>query len=551
MSDANTDKSIKGRALAVLQKLMAMSRPAKILLGTTVAATIIVGTIAFRWATNETYALLFAQMTPEDSAAVVEKLKELKVPYRVADGGKIEVPEARVHELRLDIAGAGLLRGGGVGFEAFDKMRMGATEFEQQVMFRRAMEGELSRTIASVGAVETARVHLVLPQRSVFVEKTQAGSASVVVKLRAGREIGPQEATAIVHLVAASVPGLAPEHVALATTEGKLIRKPKSGNEDGSDADEDALSDVKVLEAKLEERARAILGRVVGPDHVDVKVAAEIDLSKVERNEEHYDKGKTALRSEELLIEKNQTAGDSAAGVPGAESNLPTGDEEEVADAPGAAGVLRREHTRNFEVDKVTERTISKSGRIKRLTVAVVVDGVQVAGDDGVTRSVARTPEELEQLASLAKSAIGIDERRNDVLTIDSIPFFAAPDTADKTGETGDVAATEDPRLLKVKKYAPVAAAALLLLIVATALVMRRRRKLKALRSSTAAALLVPTAEQSAGALGTGASDDLKKLDDPRDEAMRRALSDPATAALVIRHWLGADEQEESQNKAA
>ena len=177
---------------------------------------------------NPPYAILFSGLEQEDASAVIAKLKEMKVPYRATgNGGTIEVPEAQATELRLDMAGSGLPRGGAVGFESFDKMRLGATEFEQRILYRRALEGELSRTIGSITAVQSARVHLVLPEKSVFVSRNEPASASVIVKLRGGRSLGGGEINSIVHLVSSSVAGLAPDHVAVVSTEGVVLHKPR------------------------------------------------------------------------------------------------------------------------------------------------------------------------------------------------------------------------------------------------------------------------------------------------------------------------------------
>lgn len=523
-----------------------MGKPAKILLATTLAALIAGGIWFGARAASEPYAVLFTQLGQDDSAAVVAKLKEMKAPYRIVEGGRIEVPEARVHELRLEIAGAGLPRGGGVGFESFDKMRLGATEFEQRTMYRRAMEGELTRTISTVAAVESARVHLVMPEKSVFVGRREPASASVVVKLRAGRELGPREIASIVHLVASAVPDLSPDRVALATTEGVLLKKPRRDDGESGDAiDEENEAQVRALEAKLEERARAMLDKIVGPGHADVRVSADMDFSRVEHTEDHFEPKKTALRSEELSYEKTQqSTDDTVAGVPGAESNLPTGDAPEPdALSANGAGVVRHEHTRNFEVDRVSEKRITKNGVLKRLAVAVVVDGVPMKDDKGVMHMVQRNPIEIDRLTDLVKSAVGADERREDVVTVDSIPFALSEADLD----AGNVAAPPAPPAKfdykKNWKFLAAGAGALFFVIVAL-LVRRRRRKLKELREASPVAAL----QTAAGALPE--AEEVPLLD-VRAEALRRAAEDPATAALVIRHWLGGEAGEEKPEARA
>jgi flagellar M-ring protein FliF len=507
-----------------------LSRPLRILLVTTVlclgAGAAFIGVRKV----SEPYATLFSALPEADAAAVVAKLKELKVPHRVVEGGRIEVPEERVHEIRLEMAGAGLPRGGAVGFENFDKMKLGATEFEQKVMFRRALEGELARTIGSVQAVEAARVHLVMPERSVFANRREPASASVVVKLRQGRELGNPEIGAIVHLVASAVPGLSQDRVTLATTEGALLKRPKSATEGGAETGlaDDQLAEVRALEASLEERARTMLERVVGAGHVDVRVAADMDFSRVEHTEDHFKPRDPILRSEELMVEKTGAAENTVAGVPGAESNLPTGDAPEEGDAPaGAAGVLRRQHTRNFEVDRVTERRVRQAGVVKRLTVAVVVDGVSTTDESGAVTVQARDEAELEKLEALVRSAVGADDNRQDVVTLQSMSFVSAP-VAD--GELlAPVAATP---LEKAKPYLPFVAAGGVFLALVTATMLTRRR-----RSTVTAVELLPSGELKRE--NELLSEDAPLLLNAREEALRRASEDPATAALVVRHWLG------------
>ena len=517
-----------------LDAIRGLGKPARILIVTTIVAAVAIGGFFTYRAASEPYAVLFSQLGADDAAGVVAKLKELKAPYRIVDGGRIEVPEARVHELRLEVAGAGLPRGGGVGFESFDKMRLGATEFEQRVMYRRAMEGELTRTIGTVAAVESARVHLVMPEKSVFVGRREPASASVIVKLRSGRELGGSEIGAIVHLIASAVPELSPDHITLATTEGVLLKKPRKGDgeEDEGSSNEESQAETRSLETKLEERARTILERVVGPGHADVRVSADVDFARVEHTEDHFEPKKTALRSEELSYEKGLGTGDdSVAGVPGAESNLPTGDAPEGdATATAAGNVLRHEHTRNFEVDRVSEKRTSKAGTLKRLAVAVILDGVPVTDGGGVMRMVQRSPLEIDRLTELVKSAVGADERRDDVVTVDSIPFALS--------EADLLAKTETPVLPVIaekfdfKKNWKILAAAggVLFVFVSIGLIMRRRRRLKALRNAPALAL------QTVHTLPEVVEVPLLNA---REEALRVAAEDPATAALVIRHWLG------------
>ena len=399
-----------------------LSRPARVLLASTLIVLALLGAWLTWRSSVANWGVLYTQLDRDDAAALVNKLKELKVPYRVqGEGSTIEVPEEKVHELRLELASAGLPRGGGVGFEAFDRMRLGATEFEQRVMFRRALEGELGRTIGSLGAVQSARVHLVMTERSVFVSRNDPASASVVVRLRPGRHLGPAEVSGIVHMVASSVPSLDASRVALVTTEGEMLHRPRAPGDEES-AEDERSSGGRALESSIEERTRALLARLVGEGHVDVRASVDMDHARVERTEDHYDRAHTALRSEEQTQEFVTAAGNiTVAGVPGAESNIGA-PSDPVDPAQPDGGVLREQHTRNFEVDHVSERRLTTRGVVKRITVAVVVDGV-TRTEGGQTRVVPREAAELAHLSALVRGAIGANTERGDVVTVESIPF--------------------------------------------------------------------------------------------------------------------------------
>lgn len=519
------------RAIAMVSGL---SRPAKILLATTAVAAALITAYMTVKPFGPGYVVLFANMDRDDASSVVAKLKEMKVPYRLeGDGAIIEVPESQARELRLELAGAGLPRGGAVGFESFDKMRLGATEFEQRILYRRALEGELSRTIGSLGSVQTARVHLVLPEKSVFVSKNEPASASVVVKLRQGRALGAGEVGSVVHLVSSSVAGLTPDHVTLVTTEGTVLHKPRRSGDDGSASDDERATQARSLEATLEERARALVEKVVGPGHVDVRVTADLDTSRVERVEDRYDPTRTVVRSEERSTER---AGESTtvAGVPGAESNIPTG-AARGADADGGVatggGTTREQVTRNFEVDHIVEKRIQSGGTLRRITVAVVVDASPAPG------AAPRPAAEIERIAVLVKSAVGADEKRGDQVTVEAVPFLAteAPPAAAP-------ATTPFDYKKHWKALAGAGGAAVVLLVVATILLRRRSRRAKAKAAALAAKEAATAQKTTIAVVGDEMEDPeaaLRDSEELRAQVNDRALSDPATAAMVLRAWLG------------
>lgn len=522
------------------QWLTGLSRPVRVLLASTLIAALVLGGWLTWRSSVETWGVLFAQLERDDAAALVTKLKELKIPYRLrGDGTAIEVPEAQVHELRLELASAGLPRGGGVGFEGFDRMRLGATEFEQRVMFRRALEGELARSISTLGAVQSARVHLVMSERSVFVSRNDPASASVVVRLRPGRRLGHGEVSGVVHLVASSVPALTAERITLVTTEGEMLHRPRTGSEEAdSAAAEDRSAQHRMLESSLEERTRAMLERIVGDGHADVRASVEMDFARVERTEDHYDRDRTALRSEQQTLERMPPPESiTLAGIPGAESNvggaIPAPPNPNEADA---GGVLREQHTRNYEVDHVTERRVATQGTVKRITVAVVVDGV-TRTENGQSRVVPREREEIERLTALVRGAVGASADRGDVVTVESIPFRETLDAPVARPGGRPARPSPAPRWTRLHTIAVGAVAVALVLLSVAAL--RRKKQPE----------VAPELDESLAAMpALPPPDPVPELDaetvreNLRAEVHTRAASDPATAALVLRYWLGADD---------
>lgn len=536
-----------------------------------VASALAVGLVLSVWLgaapMMEDYTVLYSELEGGDASAIVEELKKKNVPYRLSGEGKtIEVRKSEVYELRLEMAAKGIPQGGQLGFESFRDMRLGATEFEQQVTYRTAMEGELAKTIATVKQVQSARVHLVLPKKSVFSTKSQPATASVVLRLRGGERLSPGEVKGIVHLVASAVESLGPDQVTLVTTDGEMLHRPRAeGEEANALGDEGELEEGRRYEQRLEDNARAMLERVLGPGHVDVRVRAELSTARVERKTENYDPKTTSLRSEHLVVERATGAKlpeDTVAGVPGAESNLPTGDAvpaaSEAASDKLEEGALRHTHTRNWEVDKIEERRVSVSRDVKRLTVAVVVDGAEQVVD-GKTIYSPRSAEDVERLSQLVRRAVGYDEKRGDEVTVESVAFFSDP---------VDAAPAAPPELLpipeKFQKWVPLAKyGAIALAVLVAGLILRRKlNKRRAEAEATEAAKVIElNAAPAAAQLEAPAIEQDKLLEEKVDakamleehraSAIESAQTDPATAALIIRRWLGTAHDEETEAEVA
>ncbi|MCC6216239.1 MAG: flagellar M-ring protein FliF [Polyangiaceae bacterium] len=477
------------------------------------------------------HAYLYTDLSLEDAASISRKLDELKVPYEAGpEPGAIRVPEERVHRLRLQLASEGLPRGGGVGFEIFDRSRLGATEFEQRVNLRRALEGELSRTVGSVQGVRSARVHLVVPERRIFAAAREEASASVVVRPIAGRTLGKTEVAAIVHLVVSAVPGLSRDRVSVVSTDGVTLHSPRDDAADPSGAGareggprEEALA--------LERQVTSLLERAVGPGNAAVRVAFDLDSATRERTEEHYEPTRTAVRSEQQTEElSGAAAAAGVAGVPGALSNLPDGVPPDEIGAEPAGSLVRRTHVRNWEVDKVTEKTQTPAGKLRRVSVAVLVNGAyELQGAERVW--IDRKPEELARLTELVKHAVGFDAQRGDSVELSSARFVEGDP---------EPPAPAAPPWQRYTPWAGAALAALVALVAAIALVVRRRK-----RKTTALAPAPAGIDQSPGVAAPRPTiTEVFETPPPspalRERALLLASQDPGAAAAVLRGWLDA-----------
>jgi flagellar M-ring protein FliF len=512
-----------------------------------VMAIVLTGVMAISvLGSRETYGTLYSELGTEDAAAIVEKLKTSQVPYRLEAGGsRIEVPEERIPGLRLELASGGLPHGGSVGFEIFDRSKIGATEFEQQVNLRRALEGELARSVMSIDGVKAARVHLVLPERRLFAAREESASASVVVKLENAHSFGRKEVAAVVHLVASAVPTLSKDRVSVVSTEGVTLHRPSSDAGGGGDLAELGTEQARVMAGQLEGEAQAQLERVLGPGNADVRVNLWLENATREKTEELYEPTKTALRSEHKVEEGAANGEAGVAGVPGAKTNLPDAQgegpvAEEKPQGGGAAGV--RSQTRNWEVQKVVQKTSTPAGDIRRLSVAVLLNGRYVKkGDKQVFAPI--LPEEVKGLEETVKRAVGFNQERGDTVTVQATQF-ARLDADDLNAPVS---------FFSNKPWLPYAMAGLALALVLGTLVLVFRTKKPLPLPAQAPALIDPI--KVLAELGTGPelaqaaaqlpeADRQRLLEEPqiageiRAHALELASKDPATAAVVLKSWL-------------
>lgn len=406
------------------------------------AAAIAVIVALVLWAKSPDYRPLFSNLSDQDGGAIVTQLTQMNVPYRFADNGSaIEVPADKVHELRLRLAQQGLPKGGAVGFELLDQEKFGISQFSEQVNYQRALEGELSRTIETLGPVKSARVHLAMPKPSLFVREQKSPSASVTVNLEPGRALDEGQISAVVHLVSSSVAGLPPGNVTLVDQSGHLLTQSNTNARDLNDAQLKYAADV---EGRIQRRIEAILGPIVGNSNVHAQVTAQIDFDNKEQTEEQYrpngEASQAVLRSRQVN-ESEQIGSPNAGGVPGALSNSPAPAPTAPIVAPAANQTpqasressngprnTQRNETSNYEVDRTIRHTKRNVGDVQRLSVAVVVNYQTLP--DG--KPLPLTPDQMKQIDALTREAMGFSTQRGDTLNVVNSPFTRAEESGNE-----------------------------------------------------------------------------------------------------------------------
>ncbi|SHN56538.1 flagellar basal-body MS-ring/collar protein FliF [Desulfovibrio litoralis] len=371
------------------------------------------------WVGQPDYQVLYSNLAQEDAGRIVKVLQAEKVSYRLENGGTtISVPSNLVYETRLKIAGEGTVQGQGVGFEIFNDVKVGQTDFIQKINYQRALQGELARTISEFPSVESARVHLVIPRRSLFVEEKLQPSASVVIKLREGSKIDPKEVQAIVNLVTMSVEGMDRNRITVADSGGRILFEPA---EDGSlvGTSSTQLDHRLSVQQSIERRIEEMLTPIIGQGKVIAKVNADLDFSQRTFRKELFDPDKTVVRSEQRSEESTQGQSNLNAGVP--ETNF-RGDG--LGNGQSNQASNRESRTTNFEINKEEQSIVGQVGEITRLSVAVIVDGVYNTNPDtNETVFSPRSDEEMKRIKSLIASAVGFDSARGDSIEVSSIAF--------------------------------------------------------------------------------------------------------------------------------
>ncbi len=392
-------------------------------------------------AQNADYRVLFSNLSDRDGGAIIESLQQQNIPYKFAEGGgALLVSSDKVHEIRLRLASQGLPKGGTAGFELMENQKFGTSQFLEQVNYQRSLEGELARSMQTLGSVLSARVHLAIPKPTVFVKDKQQPSASVMLTLHPGRTLDAGQVNAIVHLISSSIPNMPAKNVTVVDQRGTLLSSLREGGSDAMDATQ--LKYVRQIEQDYIKRIEDIVAPLIGAQNVRAQVTADIDFSQSEQTAESYKPNQppnqSSIRSTQTTESKNGVS--TPTGVPGALSNQPPvpatapivipANAVAAAAATGENSSSHKEATTNYEVDRTISHTKLPVGNIKRLSVAVLINNRSITDDKGKTTTKAFTPAEQAQLNNLIKNAMGFNAQRGDSLNLLNSAFNEVPETA-------------------------------------------------------------------------------------------------------------------------
>lgn len=488
------------------------------------------------WTQQPDMQVLFTNLNPEDASGIVDKLKETKVPYETTGGGTtVLVPSAQVHELRLQLATQGLPHGGGVGFEIFDRSSIGMSDFVQKLNYRRALQGELARTIAQMPEIERVRVHLATPERRLFGNDDNRARASIVVSLRNGQALAKTQVNGIVHLVASSVEGLQVKDVTVVDGHGRLLSSAAGGDE-AAGLTGTQLEYQRTIEKDIETRIQTMLERIVGQNKAVVRVSSVLDFRKIETTEERYDPNGQVVRSEQRGQEKSNGVNGVSGGVPGVQSNLPPVAEQEAAQSSSTTNQTKNE-TVNYEISRTVSRIVESSGSIKQLSVAVLVDGVYEgakAADgkpaaDQTKKYAARSEEDMKRIEEIVKKAMGYSAERQDQVQVTNVQFDIG--TEEPSAQGIEAAADATNPFIPYLRYGVGGVFFLLILfmVVRPLLTMLGTTGASAEQVGVTPELPASVSQVEAALEGTS-----------RTQLIQMARNNPDSTAVVVKQWLKA-----------
>lgn len=510
------------------------------------------GIISFtRWKHEGDFRPLYTSMALEDASGVVAKLRETGVEYRLSENGtSVLVPNAKLAESRLALAAAGLPKTGRIGFELFDKTNFGTTEFVEHINYKRALEGELERSVMSLAEVEQARVHLTLPKDSVFIEQQQPAKASVLIKIRPGAQLSPQNVLAVTNLVASAADGLSPDAVSVLDMDGRLLSRPKrAGSDDGERISSETLEVRHQIEGELVAKMSATLEPVIGANKFRVGASVDCDLTSGEQQEETFDPTHSVMASSQKTEDSSERT--ASTGIPGTASNLPN---PPPRPANGSGGLSRRTENVTFQTSKIVRHTRIPQGVVKRMSLSVLLDQTVRWEGAGAAKQkvlVPPTPETLKTIKDLVAASTGFSTERGDQLIVETLPFEssvnAEPPQKAPLPRAPAPEKTGPAWLENLRKLAlPIGLGIVMVLVLAGGLIMRLRRKqkivdvevpglLEAAHDGTAAGYL---AAESGGARAQLPAAGAAHLVGVLERARQITETDASVAANVIRMWL-------------
>jgi flagellar M-ring protein FliF len=543
-----------------MQRFSALDRTQRLRLGLGVVLLVAAAIAAVVMGRQQDYRVLFSNLSDKDGGAIIAQLSQMNVPYRHTEGGgAIMVPSDRVHDVRLRLASQGLPKGTVSGFELMEGNRFGVTQFQERLNFQRGLEGELTRTIQSLSSVQSARVHLALPQQNGFFREQQKPSASVLVSLYPGRVLDRAQLAGIVHLVASSVPEMPPTAVSVLDDTGKLLsQSPEPGS--GNAVDAQQMQYVQQIEQQYTRRIMEILEPVVGRNNIKAQVTAELDFSQTDSTQEQYRPNQapeaSAIRSQQVLETKESASGSSTGvGVAGAVANQPPAPSAAPINganpAPQAAGQQqgtdsgnsKRESTTNYEVDKTVRVTRGNNWAIKRVNAAVVINYQSVTDNKGKVENKPLSAEQLEQMTALVRETVGYNKDRGDSVNLMNAPFQPATVVADDTPLWKQPETVELARNLAWPLGMSLFAAMVLLGLVRPALKALGQPKAIPMAGAQLDAVEADTPERPA--LPAPAKQDQQAVATPEqlrlEEARALARSNPVAVANIVKNWVNGD----------
>jgi flagellar M-ring protein FliF len=516
------------------------------------ALAVVAGIVGLvHWKHEGDFRPLYTSMAPEDAAGVVQKLRESGVEYRLSDnGGTVMVPSGKLAESRLALAAAGLPKTGRIGFELFDKSNFGATEFVEHINYKRALEGELERSVMSLAEVEQARVHLTLPKESVFLDQQQPAKASVMVKLRPGARISAQNVLAVTNLVASAVEGLNPDAVSVVDMDGTLLSRPKTAAAgDGSEITSESLEVRQQIEKNLVAKISETLDPLLGAQGFRAGASVDVDLASSEQQEETLDPEHSVMLSSQKTEDVTERA--DSAGIPGTAANLPQ--QPAPSSGKGGIGTSRRTENVTYQTSRVIRHTKIPQGVVRRMSLAVLVNqSVRWEGEGAAQRRVLSppSPETMKTIRDLVAGVTGLNEQRGDQLIVETLPFESSLNAEPpKPPEPAPAPAPKSPAWLEfATKYrdlwAPITLGLAILLVLVRGL-LRLARRAPAREASMPAELPAPAAltELSPGAAQTAAGaltapTAVEEGNELAERVRSVAKREPALTVNVLRMWL-------------